>query len=351
MKRFVHVFLFILASSRFAIAQFTIGPEKLPAVGDRHVTTAMDTTGVSEGLAGANRSWNFAGLTPTGSSETIQYVAASTTPYANHFPGANLASYNPNQDTTYTYASTASGRYTILGIANWDLLLHYTDPEIQMVTPCTFGTNFSDTFGGQYDDGNGFVLRNHGTIAITGDGYGTIILPNGQTHQALRLKFVRSSTDSMFFQGTFMQVSVMTTTSYEWFIPSHKFPVLQVAYHTMRVGTVVNSTKLVEYNAPTASDVEIGRRAETATEYTLEQNFPNPFNPTTTIAFSIQQPSFVSLKVYNMLGQEVATVVAEELHSGSYSVPFEATGLASGTYLYRLEAGKVVRTRKMTVMK
>jgi hypothetical protein len=119
----------------------------------------------------------------------------------------------------------------------------------------------------------------------------------------------------------------------------------------MRVGAVVNSTKLVEYSAPTASDVEIGRRAETATEYKLEQNFPNPFNPATTIAFSIQQPSFVSLKVYNMLGQEVATLVAEELNSGSYSVPFEATGLASGMYIYRLEAGKVVRARKMTLMK
>jgi len=84
---------------------------------------------------------------------------------------------------------------------------------------------------------------------------------------------------------------------------------------------------------------------------TLHQNYPNPFNPNTTIQFSLPESSHATLEVYNMLGQRVATLVNETLSAGTYTANFEATGLSSGVYLYRLQAGNEVQTRKLTLVK
>ena len=85
--------------------------------------------------------------------------------------------------------------------------------------------------------------------------------------------------------------------------------------------------------------------------FKLNQNYPNPFNPSTTIEFDLPKSSEVSLKVYNILGEEVATLLSGSLLSGSHSVEWDASNLASGVYLYRLQAGDYVETRKMVVMK
>jgi hypothetical protein len=96
----------------------------------------------------------------------------------------------------------------------------------------------------------------------------------------------------------------------------------------------------------------------TPTEYALEQNYPNPFNPSTKIGFKIpaspaggQGSGLTALKVYDVLGREVATLVNEELKPGSYEATFNATGLASGVYLYKLTTGEFNQTQKMLLMK
>jgi hypothetical protein len=86
------------------------------------------------------------------------------------------------------------------------------------------------------------------------------------------------------------------------------------------------------------------------------QNYPNPFNPTTKIDYSLEKPSQVSLKVYNVLGVEVATLVNGRQEAGSYTVPFSGISgntstFASGVYFYRLEAGSFVSTKKLVLMK
>lgn len=87
-------------------------------------------------------------------------------------------------------------------------------------------------------------------------------------------------------------------------------------------------------------------------EYRLEQNYPNPFNPTTNIKYSIREAGLVSLKVYDLLGREVATLVNQTQPPGEYQVTFNASNLtASGIYIYRLQAGNFTRTMKMMLVK
>ncbi len=86
-------------------------------------------------------------------------------------------------------------------------------------------------------------------------------------------------------------------------------------------------------------------------EYRLNQNYPNPFNPTTTISFTIPATSNVSLKVFNILGKEVATIVNETKSAGNYSINFNASGLSSGVYFYQLTTDNFTSTKKFTLMK
>ena len=87
------------------------------------------------------------------------------------------------------------------------------------------------------------------------------------------------------------------------------------------------------------------------TEYAITQNFPNPFNPATTINYQIPQTGFVTLKIYDILGKEVATLVNEQKTQGRYTVNFDASRLASGVYIYQLRVNDYVSSRKMLLLK
>jgi hypothetical protein len=86
-------------------------------------------------------------------------------------------------------------------------------------------------------------------------------------------------------------------------------------------------------------------------EFSLEQNYPNPFNPKTTIGYSIDEDSFVELRIFDILGRELATLVQGNQKIGRYRVVFDATGFASGVYFYQLNAGGQVRTKRLVVVK
>jgi hypothetical protein len=85
--------------------------------------------------------------------------------------------------------------------------------------------------------------------------------------------------------------------------------------------------------------------------FALNQNYPNPFNPTTNIKFQLPKQTFVSLKVYDILGRVVQTVVNEQKDPGYYDINFDGSNLASGLYFYKLEAGNFVDTKKMILVK
>jgi hypothetical protein len=95
----------------------------------------------------------------------------------------------------------------------------------------------------------------------------------------------------------------------------------------------------------------IGNENNIPLKFSLSQNYPNPFNPTTTIEYSIPIDQFVSLKVFNALGQQVADPVNGFVKAGKYTVKFDAAGMASGIYYYRIEADNNVLVKKMLLLK
>ena len=85
--------------------------------------------------------------------------------------------------------------------------------------------------------------------------------------------------------------------------------------------------------------------------FSLSQNYPNPFNPTTTISFSIAKRGLVTLKIYNVLGREIKTLVNQEKLPGNYQVKFNGGDLASGVYFYQVKTGDKVTAKKMILLK
>ncbi len=150
-------------------------------------------------------------------------------------------------------------------------------------------------------------------------------------------------------------------TDYSSSNPYHSFTYLQTSdgvsspnwyYITSGTNTVaiylIRAYVSIVTSAGTKETVEL-----TPSDFSLSQNYPNPFNPSTVINYSLAKSEFVSLKIYDLLGNEVATLVNEEKPAGNYNLDFQAHNfnLSSGTYFYRLQAGNFVETKKMILLK
>jgi hypothetical protein len=109
--------------------------------------------------------------------------------------------------------------------------------------------------------------------------------------------------------------------------------------------------KQLDYDGSYEYSKEIEVSISAPFELSLEQNYPNPFNPVTTIKYAIPKNDFVSLRVYSILGENIAALVNEEKTAGSYSVKFDGSNLPAGVYLYRLETGSISAVKKFILVK
>lgn len=140
----------------------------------------------------------------------------------------------------------------------------------------------------------------------------------------------------------------------------HKFNLSAYAGQTICIGFRYNMNTAVDGLWCNIDNVFIGNHSaigiqtisnEVPQRFELKQNYPNPFNPTTNIEFSIAKTREVNLVIYNSIGQLVSTLVNQELKPGTYKYDFNASGLPSGSYYYRLTAGDFTRTNKMILVK
>jgi len=111
------------------------------------------------------------------------------------------------------------------------------------------------------------------------------------------------------------------------------------------------STNIVTTRSAQIQKESIDEKLSKPEEFKLSQNYPNPFNPSTKIRYSVPEMGFVTLKVYDVVGSEVATLVNEEKPAGSYEIDFDSSDLTSGIYFYRLQANDFTQIRKMILLK
>ena len=116
-------------------------------------------------------------------------------------------------------------------------------------------------------------------------------------------------------------------------------------------GSYTYRLKQMDYDGTYTYSSEVSVEVELPLEYSLDQNYPNPFNPSTTIKYAIAEDGYVKLAVYNMLGEEVAMIVNSVQKAGRYEVNFNATGLSSGVYVYRIETASFTSSKKLMLMK
>jgi hypothetical protein len=121
---------------------------------------------------------------------------------------------------------------------------------------------------------------------------------------------------------------------------------------TLTVTTNDPENRIIEVPVTlSVNDVVSNEMATTPEAVTLSQNYPNPFNPTTSINYTLNRPGKVQLEIFNMQGQRVATLVNDNKGAGDYEINFDASNLASGIYVYRLQAGTTMLTKKMALIK
>jgi methionine-rich copper-binding protein CopC len=191
-------------------------------------------------------------------------------------------------------------------------------------------------------------------IANINNGENTVViglLPQMTPVPKPDLKAGTGTVANLVFQVDDPAVSEITLEAIEMRNPGH---FLAFVYHDIDQNGVRRSrVERPDFEAVTVSlkDVESVVSGMVPETYDLRQNYPNPFNPTTEISFDVPVASKVNLRVYNILGQEVETLIDRELQAGQHTVTWDASQYASGMYFYRIQAENFAKTRKMMLVK
>jgi len=215
-----------------------------------------------------------------------------------------------------------------------------------------------------FNGNTGSIYHNNFTVDYVGLGDSVCVCREGNydlhTYSAITAQWQQTTLPEMLyiiFSGSC--ISLIATTGYNKFyafngyygnlvelIPEGTNSQYMVGGKT---AIVVRDTKIYAFDPQQVT--KISPKRIQPVQFYLAQNYPNPFNPTTTIKFSLPRTEFVTLKIYNILGEEVATVVSEKLLAGKYKYKWDAGILASGIYLYQLKAGDFTQTHKMILLK
>ena len=215
-----------------------------------------------------------------------------------------------------------------------------TGPEVQTVwSLAVSGTNLFAGTGGA------------GVYLSTNNGASWTAVNAGLTNTSVRSLAVSGTN---LFAGTFDGVFLSTNNGSSWSAVSPgltNFDVraLAVSGSNLFAGVYFGGV----WRRPLSQLVSVREISDKSLpkSFRLEQNYPNPFNPSTTIEFSLARSAYVTLKVFNLLGQEVETLVSQDVQAGKHSSQWNPKGIASGAYYYRLVAGSFVETKRMLLLR
>ena len=343
------ILLFFAVISCTAFAQITITSGDVAnmfAVGNS-ATIHEDTlqSSIDIGSPGGGNNWDFTML-QSNLMVTLESIDPATSPYITDFPTANICNYSTstiggNLSEIWTY-SKLNGQFDVLGnvvessaLPGFVTEIKYDPYRRQYEHPLTINSQWSHSYT-QTILINGTPINSTSiTLSTIVDAYGIMTIPGGASYEALRIR------EELTING-------LTTVSYNFIAKSGaQVNVNAVAANPPSSG-MISVDGATYYDGLTTSVEQLNGLPK---NYILKQNYPNPFNPTTNIEYSIPEASFVELKVYDVLGNEVATLVNQEQSAGVYRADFSGDGLASGLYIARIKVGNFTSTIKMTLLK
>ena len=361
-------FLFIATTVR---AQITISQSDIDGlvgnsfdVNTYETTTASDLTNIAS-MKGPNQTFDFSTISSFSMKYQgkISYMSLpASIPGASNpdFSNANTALKIDYTGTGQTSDSTAWGFLQTKsdgiyqagfvfvsqsdvngdGVSPDTLTTTYSPYMLTTKLPLTYQTAWKDTTTSTMSISGFSVTQTIQTDAIV-DGYGMLKLPN-KSMNCLRLKMMLTSIT------TVGGIPIGTATSGRIEYVTKEGTAVGASIELDQNGNPVSAT-YSELN--TSTPIEKTPVQGIAKDYRLDQNYPNPFNPSTVISYNLKQATPVKLNIYNSLGQQVATLVNATQAAGIHKVTFNAAGLNSGLYFYKLQAGGFLQTKKMMLIK
>ena len=332
------------------------------APGTSWATYSSDSlqTAMNVGVAsGSSQSWTIPNISWT-QTLNVSNVLPANTPYTAEFPSATHAQYSTGEiqghpASFYQYFRLESNALYNLGsvinvqTSEIDTSIIQIDEKIVFPLPLTYGMTIPvsrdsiEIVPGFWD-----IITNTQTV----DAFGSVTFPFG-TFDALRIKNVDET--KVYFNGSV--INQYGSTYFTWVAKNGGTFEADLDTALVTSGNVtLYSANMTQFNA--ATSVEEKGNDISPSEYILSQNYPNPFNPSTNIKYTIPNVSLsgvegsrVQLKVYDVLGNEIATLVNEYKPAGSYEVEFDAENLSSGIYFYKLQSGSFTQTKKMILLR
>lgn len=358
MKTFIVAFMCAVAVPFMsAVAQITVTTSNISSVltpGNALITrTDTLTTTANIGSPGGPNVWNFSGIA-THTFQQFPSVALSSVP-SNVRSDYPTATHAFAVDTTVQGISgtiyqmlkvNASGLHNLgaSGVASGFVALTISitpNPEVVYGLPATQGTTWTTAYTSTVRLLGSVVSTTTHDARYVVDAFGRMTMPGGQIHDALRIRkynlYNGSPVLSYIFLargGAQIQVEAASTDT------------------TINSGTINIRRKTLAWNLSVVSDpLDVRLSDNVPAEFSLKQNYPNPFNPTTRIEYQVAKAEFVTLKVYNLVGQEVASLINETKAPGTYAVAWNAEGMPSGVYFYMMQADGFSATKRLVLLK
>jgi len=339
--------------SGLAFAQITVTAADAPSTTDIYfeMNYAKDVD-VSPGPTGENQYWDYSSLNFTGTT-FWRPVAPESTPFINLFPTSNLVykvTETGNDTVTYNYAQLSENALTELGRGK---KVGDETTELLVADRATPKLNLPATFGDPEWSSVLQVDTTLGALSVTLvdssynsiDAWGTLKTSFGE-FPCLRIRQDHSQIAYTLLGALPIEVNI----NYFWVTHEKGILMTMTGYHE-ETNPNYTRAKSVNVMATFLTSVEDESISMNPTDFALMQNYPNPFNPSTTISYRLDRSADVSLKIFNIAGQEVGLLVQKNQDPGKYWLNWNASHLPSGVYYYQIQAGEKMQTRKCLLMK
>ncbi|NVO09360.1 MAG: T9SS type A sorting domain-containing protein [Bacteroidales bacterium] len=296
---------------------------------------------VDPGTGGQNVVWDFSSLEAT-NSFTGNVQNSYSLKSINGFEKTNTVLEEFGNYFFFNATNYQLEQYGYIS-SNGNISIEYTKPFVKMRYPFSFNSTYSGVFEGKYNSNNKPIGDITGNYQVTGDGIGTLILPEKKSFlNALRIKEVKSYKQKI--NGNTTSIEEIT---YRWYVNEHRFPILVLinSTYTFENGQNSTSTKAAYNSNIISSNIN---NINDDNNLKLEV-FPNPYHEKVNINLHIDNKSNVKIDVYDIIGKKVAAIADKPEDAGDLTYNFSAKeiGLATGTYIIRVKVNNKETTKKI----